>query len=147
MKLFLKLSDIKMENVFLFDRKSNMIMDGKFTKLVYSLESFTMNGIYMLFPIKIYSINKNILYLNSFKNEELINSVSDIEYSILAYYIKFYNIQTKQIQTTLTNNLKGGSVKYYKEYVYDEQCRYYLKISGIWENAYEVGITYKIIEF
>jgi len=36
-------------------------------------------------------------------------------------------------------------VKYYKDGA--AETAFYLKISGIWENSYEVGMTFKVIEY
>ena len=59
MIISLDLPKFTLTNLFFLDTKKNMIMDGNFTKLLYSNELFVMNGLYLLFPIEI------ILQINS----------------------------------------------------------------------------------
>ena len=47
MNLIIKIDDIKLENIFFLDTKENIIMEGNFTKIIYSNEYFMMNGIYL----------------------------------------------------------------------------------------------------
>ena len=42
---------ITMNGVFFSDKKKNIIMDGTFTKIQYSESFFTMNGIFVYFPV------------------------------------------------------------------------------------------------
>ena len=56
--------------------------------------------------------------------------------------MSFYKVQKTPVYT-LKNQLQNGSIKYYKNSV---GGLLYIKISGIWENPSEVGITFKIIE-
>ena len=60
MNLYLHINDLKRENDirfvdeirFLYS-KQNTVMDGEFTKILFSRENFTMNGLHLLFPIVI----------------------------------------------------------------------------------------------
>ena len=68
------------------------------------------------------------------------------------YYITFYNIQKTPVYN-LKNQLQNGSVKYYRPFYKEDTYKiqstvdsYYIKISGIWEDQYEIGITFKILE-
>ena len=67
MNISIDLQKITLSNLFFLDKKSNIIMDGNFTKILYSNELFTMNGLYILFPIEVTTIernaNKNIIKL------------------------------------------------------------------------------------
>jgi hypothetical protein len=65
-----------------------------------------------------------------------------IEKQLIQYYISFYKVQKTPVYT-LKTQLQNGSIKYYKNSV---GGLLYIKISGIWENPNEVGITFKIIE-
>jgi hypothetical protein len=141
---------------FFLEQKRNMIMDGIFSKIIYSNQSFTLNGIYLYLPIEIQSIekslNKNIIkfYPSSPINMNLVQDLSKIEYRIIEYYKQLNNI-SKKTTCLLTKQLYSGSLKLYKEYnefklINDNNPTYILKISGVWENDEEVGINYKVIE-
>lgn len=141
---------------FFLEQKRNMIMDGIFSKIIYSNQTFTINGIYLYLPIDIQgiekSLNKNIIkfYPSSPNNISLVQDLSKIEYRIIEYYKQLNNI-TKKTTCLLTKQLYSGSLKLYKEYndyklMNDNKPTYIVKISGIWENDDEVGINYKVIE-
>jgi len=58
------------------------------------------------------------------------------------------NEQNKIIVYTLKNQIENKCIKYYKDYSsYSKPASFYIKISGIWENQYEIGITFKLIEY
>jgi hypothetical protein len=42
----LDLSKFTLSNMYFLETKKNIIMDGNFTKLIFSNEFFVMNGIY-----------------------------------------------------------------------------------------------------
>jgi hypothetical protein len=141
---------------FFLEAKRNMIMDGIFSKIIYSNQFFTLNGIYLYLPIEIQcmekTLNKNIIkfYANSPVNSILVQELSKIEYRIIEYYKQLNNI-TKRTTCLLSKQLYSGSLKLYKEYneyklLNESKPTYILKISGIWENDDEIGINYKVIE-
>ena len=145
MKLFLRSNQININDVFFLDKKNNMIMDGKFTKLIYSNRFLTLNSLYILLPIKNATVQKNVLFFNVFQNEDVIQSIESVEKQLLQTYLDFYGINKTPIHS-LRYNLKNGSVKFYKHDAFHRNTMYYIKISGVWENATEIGVTYKIIE-
>ena len=69
MNIYLKLSDVKINNsernIELYDNirylypKKNTIMDGEFTKILYSKEYVTMNGLYLYIPFTIIERKNN----------------------------------------------------------------------------------------
>ena len=91
MNISIDLQKVSLSNLFFLDKKSNIIMDGNFTKILYSNELFTMNGLYILFPIDITSMernmNKNIIKLNPYdpKNSGIIQEFAKLEQRILEY--------------------------------------------------------------
>lgn len=152
MNLILQTKDFDLTNIFFSDKKTNMIMDGVFTKIIFSSKSIIMHGLYFDFPIKNALINKlqnkNILQLNIVNNREFLKKFIDIEEKILNYYNHYYNCK-KNIIYNLKNQINLGSLKYYSSpnnNIYSNHSLY-IKISGIWENNYEIGITFKIIEY
>jgi hypothetical protein len=168
MNIILHTNDVHLSQIYFLDKKNNMIMDGVFTKIVYSNRYMTMNGLYIDFPIKNVMTNKihskNIIQLDAIHNKDLFQKLIDIEKQILNYYVQYFSelhsgtrfslhekrhsIQNKTIVHTLKNQLQSGSIKYYKEYdSYSKNVSFYMKISGIWENQHEIGITFKLIEY
>jgi hypothetical protein len=87
-------------------------------------------------------------YTHDVKNLQYITLLSEIENTIINTY-KEMNGLKKRNNIVLSNQLYKGFFKIYKE---KQTCKspsekkYMLKISGVWENAEEVGITYKFIE-
>ena len=165
MNILLHANDVALSQFYFLDKKTNMIMDGVFTKIVYSNNCMTMNGLYIDFPIKNVMTNrihsKNIIQLDMVNNKELFQKLIELEKQILQYYVQYFSdtdtrfsnekrhsIQNKTIMYTLKSQIQNGSIKYYKEYdSYSKPGLYYIKISGIWENQSEIGITFKLIEY
>ena len=167
MNILLNANDVSLSQFYFLDKKTNMIMDGVFTKFMYSNHCMTMNGLFIDFPIKNVITNrihsKNIIQLDTVNNKDLFQKLIELEKQILQYYVHYFcdlhtdmrfsnekrhSIQNKTIIYTLKNQLQSGSIKYYKEYdSYSKPGLYYIKISGIWENHSEIGITFKLIEY
>jgi hypothetical protein len=154
----LDLSKFTLSNMYFLETKKNIIMDGNFTKLIFSNEFFVMNGIYLLFPIdhngceKI--MNKTQIRFNPFQqyNQTLINDFSKLEKSILEYY-KQCRMCNCKIVPLLQKQMLIGFMKTNKEYKNqflinenNKNTQYVLKISGIWETQDEIGLTYKLFE-
>lgn len=154
MNFVLKINDFQIEYLHLFEKKKNIVIDGIFTKMIYSDKLLSMNGIYFNFPLEITSNqnnynNKNIhFYSQSKVNSNHIKELSFIEDNIINYYKYFYNVN-KENSMMLTRQLHSGFFKLYKEQNSDKKngiVKYVLKISGIWETKNEIGITFKLLE-
>ena len=155
MNISIDLQKITLPNVYFLDKKTNIIMDGNFTKIIYSNDWFTMNGLYVLFPIESHSVdkisNKVILKFNPYNanNSIIIQEFSKLELRILEYYKNIYRCKTK-ISGFLSRQLYTGSMKLYKDYgscdIKKNNIQYIIKISGVWETYEEIGLTYKLIE-
>lgn len=231
MNIIFDINQVSIQNVYILEQKKNIIMDGQFTKVIYSNEWFTMNGIYLLFPVENF-INETIAGKPGIRfspytqtNQLLIQHISLFETHILELYKK--NIHSsKKLSNILSKQMYSGNMKITKEYflennsnsimsaeysessiisphdnrhfsgdvnqrrsqksktpladltsswsmiskVHDGQytgskrstntifCKnrdepydltvnkYMIKISGIWENNEEIGLTYKLIE-
>jgi hypothetical protein len=168
MNILLDLKHFSLNNIFHCDTKENIIMEGKFTKLLYSNELFTMNGIYFSFPIEEIAIekvgNRNLIKFHSYSqvNLPIIQEFAKIEYRILEHY-KYMNKCARKISNTLSKQLYLGSMKIYndlhsftqvkssnvngyKNYdnMNENHSNFFLKISGIWETDNEIGLTYKL---
>lgn len=146
MFLFIQPSQFHIQTIYFLEKKINMIMDGYFTKFVFSNTFMTMNGLFFqLPPVTNYM---NFITIDTIRHKEWIQRLCMIEKQIIQYYQMFYNIPNKSPLYTLKSQLQKGVLKYYRDNQYScSQPIYYLKISGIWENQHEIGITYKIIQY
>jgi hypothetical protein len=172
MNIVINPNNFNSQNVFFLDKKKNNIIDGCFSKIIYSSEYFTMNGVFFVIPFVSKSIATPFaysklygrdglghqefieskytvcFYTHDIKNLQCITLLSEIENTIINTY-KEMNGLKKRNNLVLSNQLYKGFFKIYKE---KQMCKssiekkYMLKISGVWENADEVGITYKFIE-
>lgn len=174
MNIVLQQPQFNIHSLSFLDKKQNIIFDGVFTKILFSNELFTMNGIYLHFSIDSLKINDNktiVSYQPYHKmNLQNIQQISNIEIDILEYYQKMMQ-SNKCINNVLSKILYTGNIKIFsqmrvsntkfyppggggeenapqksplasKNYVVSG--KFYIKISGIWETADEIGITYKI---
>ena len=140
-------------NTYFLETKRNIIMEGTFTKIIYSNHNFTFNGIFLFFPIEVISIdkilNKYIMKLNpaSETNAPILQDFSRIELKLIEYY-KQMNHCVKRATCLFSKQLYSGHIKIYKDLdEYNKSGKQYIvKLSGIWETYDEVGVTYKIIE-
>ena len=113
-------NDFNIKHVLFLDTKNNIIMDGNFTKIIYSDSMVSLNGVYMNLPLTIDSVDKiTNKYMLKFsmqnsKNINIINALIKIEYQLIEYYKKYYNID-KLPSYILRQQLNNGSIKLYKE--------------------------------
>jgi len=164
MNFIVNVNNFNTNHLHFLEPKNNIIMDGSFTKTYYSNENFILNGIFLNFEIKPTEINKisyynerndydrndkYIMYFDLNENIEVCKKVIDIEKSILDYYMKYRCISgdnSKIPDFSLKNHIINKNLKFYKN-VNCNMNKFYLKISGIWENHRYFGITYKIVEY
>jgi len=211
------LSQFMIQNIFILDNKKNIIMDGKFTKIIYSDHFFISHGIFLLVDLLLDGIqdnnlrnefvqptreppgfvsnsevrntkeilskpkimnssdgstkhrnakefvtkDKNFAYNGGLKffvklqpkiqiNEKTVNRLIGIEYSILEFYKNIYNC-TKRSMTILKNQLLNGLIKIHHKNDkirgtnFSVSKRFVLKISGIWEDSENIGLTYRFM--
>jgi hypothetical protein len=158
MNIILDIANYNLNCVHFLDSKQNIIIDGKFTKVLYSNELFTMDGICIHFPIEltkiINNLNKTIINFNPYSNINIhiVQEIAKLEYTLIEYYQKMYNKTNVKIFNLLSKQLYSGNIKLYKEYRADEQLpidytnnQFIIKISGLWESTNEIGITFKLM--
>ena len=149
MNVVIKEEQFNLTNVYYTEPIQNIIMDNsQFVKIVYSNEDVMMNGIYLLVDLK--HINKEsyfkkikITYDTSL-NKNILNRIYDIENQLLQKYNSTKKIQRKIIYDTLNN----GVIKLFpndEKDIISNNNSFILKISGIWENETEYGLTYKLL--
>ena len=135
-------------NVYFNEPIQNTVMENsKFIKIIYSNELIILNGLFLLLNLK--NINKDN-YFKKIKiqydfntNKEVLQQIYEIENNILNKYNT-----PKNPRKILYETLNTGTIKIFP---YNENDLtkinnfFLLKISGIWEDEYEYGLTYKIL--
>ena len=126
--------------------KNNVMMNGSFTRILYSSHIFTMNGIYLMVPLtevtfeKYYQKYKCIF--NSHNNIKTIEKICDIESKLLQKVGTI--IKNKVPQYKIQEQLKSSHIKIVSENIpVISASLFLLKISGIWETETHYGVTYK----
>ena len=158
MNIVYNINDFKLFNVFFLEPKRNIIMDGKFTKIIHSDEFITINGIYFQILFSVNSIDKfksvdkftNKYFMkfisNDVTNNKIINELNRIEVGLIDHYKKIFLCKKTPV-FLLKEQLATGNVKLYKEMPHlNKNSDFIIKISGIWENNENIGITYKFME-
>jgi len=158
MNLILDLYQFRLHNLHFLDVKKNIIMDGNFTKLIYSDHNVTLNGIYLRVPIQYYGIeqimNKNAAKFHSYQGDNLLylKQLCALEEELIECYRLHFQCR-KDPNLLLRDQLAMGFLKLYREYNSEpvstpnsSSPKIMIKISGIWENKYQIGLTYKFLE-
>jgi len=101
-------------HIYFLEPKPNLLIQGTFTKMIYTGEDFTINGIYLY-----NTLNENLL--ETFETE------------VLDHYAKHTNTSKEPTKHVLTSPHKRSSSQI-------------LKLSGVWENETNYGLTCKWIE-
>ena len=152
MNIAYSLEKINLQNVFFLDSKKNIIMDGKFTKIIYSDNLISTSGVSAVVPFRNTLIDKtptrNLLKFqySDVANARLANELIEIERQMIEYYRNLTQSSNTPV-LTLRDHIKNGCIKIYRESFNPKTVvRYVIKISGIWEDQYRIGLTYKFIE-
>lgn len=137
-------------NIYFSEPVQNTVMDNsKFIKLIYSNENIMLNGVFLLLNIK--TINKETYFkkikisydINNNINREILTNIYKIEKNILLKYKC-----SKNPRYILYDTLNTGVIKIFPNIdndIYNSNNSFILKISGIWEDDNEYGLTYKIL--
>lgn len=149
MNVVIKEEQFKISNIYYTEPIQNIIMDNsQFIKIVYSNQDIMMSGIFLLVELKhitkeSYFKKIKITYDTSL-NKNILNRIYEIENQLLQKYNIHKKIQRKIIYDTLNN----GVIKLFPNNENDlnnNNNSFILKISGIWENDTEYGLTYKLL--
>jgi len=124
--LLLHLKQINNDYIFVGETiKNSIIENGMFTRLIYSDKLMSLNGLYLVFEDKI-------------NHKESLNALIELEKIIL-----FKANVNKVCQYKIKDYLRYLNARLGSEF---QLNRYILKISGIWENTNEYGITFKFLD-
>ena len=134
--------------------QNSIIHDSYFIRMFYSDNDVSLTG--LMLPMKLSfitiskSFNKNIIIYDLHSNKEMISNICQLETLILEKYNNISNSSNKPLKQpvySLSNQLKSGSIKLFSDIDKRKQeCNIILKISGVWENLKEYGITFKFID-
>lgn len=154
------IDNININNIIISDPIKNSVMQySNFYKIVFSNNIISYNGLYISFDLNNITLNREKIILNDINNSnnlETIYKLSNIENIILN------NIDTNKKKTYKIYELfSNGYIKYCYNDIYIENFNnnhklllsnntfdnktFILKISGLWENKDNIGITFKII--
>lgn len=148
--LALTLTNYDSNYFYCLDSKPNLIMNGNFTKINYTHPHFTMNGLFFSFPmassfVENASENTHFVHFdtNVTSNRAIIDAVVKLEYEILHNYAVLIP-NTKTMSRYMQKQLMKGKIKINGENtVHSKNHKIILKISGVWENELEYGITFR----
>lgn len=159
------------DNIYYMEPIVNTIMENSvFIKVIYSNPLIILNGLYLQLDLKLISSElyfKKVKYtydVNNDHNKNIISNIYNIEKSILDKYNMNGSIKKKK--NIIWDTLITGVIKLYPNNLYNDasvsntmvntvmndvsklntSSVFILKISGIWENTNEYGLTYKIIK-
>ena len=132
--------------------KNTVIDDSVFIRIIYSNENMCVNGIYINFSINLTSIEK---YYNKHKcnfniqiteNREILQKIFTLENEIL----NKMSVENKIKKYKIAEQMKLGFIKLFSNdlSITTEKTalNFALKISGVWENTTEYGLTYKFLK-
>ena len=150
--MYIIINKFKKDNIFLDEKQENNILEGSdFYRIQYSDENITLNSIYLKFKLKNVKINK---YFNKLKcifskeiNEKCINEINNIEKIIIEKYKPLLNCKPKFIinEQIVQNYIKivinNRNINYEKI----KDLDLILKISGIWVDKKNYGLTFRFL--
>jgi hypothetical protein len=151
MNIVIDIDEYNKEYIFLQESvKNNIIDNSKFIRIIYSNNIFVVNTLYIAFNLNIIQIenyfNKYKFVFNVKQNTKPINELKCIEETILDK-VFFSN---KKPVFRLYEQINSGNLKLFKDnlklHKINSDNEFIIKISGIWENDYEYGITYKFVD-
>ena len=145
---------IHSEYIHFSEPVQNAVMnDSYFIRIVYSDDDVSLAG--LMIPMYfnaitiLKSFNKSVIMYDLHSHRDMISKVCDLEFSILERYnrfLKMYKNHDKCPVYNLTTQLRSCNVKLFDDIDKNlDECNVVLKVSGIWENDKEIGITFKFI--
>ena len=148
MIIVIPINDFDEKNVYFSDVVKNIVIsDSIFIRIYYSTELFTMNGLFLSVPLTLSNIEKSYsktkCSFNSFNNMDTIDKIKVIEHDIL----KKLEIRDKTPIYKITNQLLEENIKLYNfdNSIKKNNYNFICKISGLWDDGNNYGLTYKFI--
>ena len=145
MNIVLDVNQFNINDVHYQEAVKNTIMDNsKFIRIIYSNSLFILNGIFIRFNLTIAhvekSFNKYKCFLDRQNNNNEIIAIGKIERELL----EKVNIKGKIPIYRINEQIMNGHIKIFIDNGNKLSTNeFILKISGIWENETEYGVTYR----
>jgi len=140
------INNINIKDIYFGDSiKNTVLINGKFTRLLYSTSLYILNTLLLQIKMTDLSIeniyNKYKCIYSVDKNMQYIKKIEYLEKKILEKIVskkkRVYNIK---------NQLYSGCIKLFTNSpIQQNKTEMVLKISGVWETYDEIGITYKFM--
>jgi hypothetical protein len=148
MNVVINENQFDISHIYYTEPIQNIVLDNSsFVKLIYSNEYIMISGIYLLLHLKITSkenyFKKIKVTYDVTSNKELLHKLYEIENQILNKYSN-----SKKPRKIIYETLNGGTIKLFPNNETDSipaTNSFILKISGLWENETEYGLTYKLL--
>ena len=145
---------INAEYIHFSEPVQNAVMnDSYFIRIIYSDNNASLFG--LMIPMYFNGVtilktyNKSIIMYDLHSHRDMISKICNLEILILERYnhlLKLFLQKQKCPVYNLTSQLRSCSVKLFDDIdTKMDECNIVLKISGIWENDKEIGITFKFI--
>ena len=158
MNIAIPVNQFNINNVFFQEAIKNTIMDdSNFIRIIYSDDICMFNGICLEFVLHITHVDKSF---NKFKcnfdnmlSNNIIQTISKIEYDIISKYNANMNMNiSKQPVFRISDQIKNESIKVLSikglsiNSNSTHKATFMIKISGLWSNELEYGLTYKFTQ-
>lgn len=164
MFISIPIEEFEPSRILFGDKVANLIMENSlFVKILYSTPYFSTNGIFIqltMHNIEVKKFQDGSLTKLIFTDTTYLKQLERIEHEILRQYQEMFKEKRKLLQSPetykeidkvpnykLKQHLERRSIKLpneYKEGFYDKMM-ILVKLSGVWVNHTEYGITYKFI--
>jgi hypothetical protein len=134
-------------NIYIMDGViNNVIENGLFHRLIYSNSIMTLNALIFKYTFNNVVLIKNFnkykfTYPDDINNSKNINEIKNVELNI----INKFNLKSSK-KYCIRESITIDNIKLYSEKELNnnyEKIDVYLKISGIWVNDNEYGLTFK----
>ena len=145
---------INSEYIHFSEPVQNAVMnDSYFIRIIYSDNNVSLAGLmipmYFNGVTVFKSFNKSIIMYDLHSHKDMISKICNLENVILERYSQFLKLYKKFKKFpvyNLTTQLRSCSIKLFDNIDKSlDECNIVLKISGIWENDNEIGITFNFI--
>tara|TARA_B100001540_G_C15595321_1_gene546009 strand:+ start:208 stop:672 length:465 start_codon:yes stop_codon:yes gene_type:complete len=127
--------------------KNNILNNGNFYRIFYSPSSFSMNGVHLYFDLQNIHLesyfNKIKCTFDKVRNKSVIDNIKQLEKDILSVCPNENKTPTYRIEEQLSQGfIKIFSEDEYRKFNY-QNVQILLKISGVWTDAANYGITFR----
>ena len=142
MQNHLIINKLSIQNIYVAPIQENKILNNsKYTKLLYSTDIITLNGLFFHIQLPKYRYYKHFnKYYISFDNiPSTLYNVMALEKAVLHKHFP-----TKLPTYNIFNMVQHKQLNYYSSTPIANPGSLILKISGIWSNETECGLTFRI---